>query len=71
MPQRSSELVEISKLNGDFKKNYGKLLGAFLYRARSALYAVGPLAWFTLAAAAVMWLLWCCANDFALCANSS
>ena len=26
-----SELVEISKLNGDFKRNYGKLLGAFLY----------------------------------------
>ena len=31
MPNRSSELVEISKLNGDFKRNYGKLLGAFLY----------------------------------------
>jgi len=31
MVNRSSELVEISKLNGDFKKNYGKLLGAFLY----------------------------------------
>lgn len=27
----SSELVEISKLNGDFKRNYGKLIGAFLY----------------------------------------
>jgi hypothetical protein len=27
----SSELVEISKLNGDFKKNYGKLIGAYLY----------------------------------------
>ncbi|MBU6464277.1 MAG: hypothetical protein KGL35_28115 [Bradyrhizobium sp.] len=31
MPISPSELVEISKLNGDFKKNYGKLLGAFLY----------------------------------------
>ena len=29
--QSSSELVEISKLNGDFKRNYGKLLGAILY----------------------------------------
>jgi hypothetical protein len=28
---QSSELVEISKLNGDFKKNYGKLIGAYLY----------------------------------------
>jgi hypothetical protein len=26
-----SELVKISKLNGDFKKNYGTLVGAFLY----------------------------------------
>lgn len=31
MSDRSSELVEISKLNGDFRRNYGKLLGAFLY----------------------------------------
>jgi len=31
MSERSSELVEISKLNGDFRKNYGKLLGAYLY----------------------------------------
>lgn len=27
----TSELVEISKLNGDFKRNYGKLIGAYLY----------------------------------------
>ena len=26
-----SELVEISKLNGDFRRNYGKVLGAILY----------------------------------------
>jgi hypothetical protein len=26
-----SELVEISKLNGSFRKNYGILLGAYLY----------------------------------------
>ena len=31
MSNPSSELVEISKLNGDFKKNYGKLIGAYLY----------------------------------------
>ena len=31
MSDQSSELVEISKLNGDFRKNYGKLIGAFLY----------------------------------------
>jgi hypothetical protein len=26
-----SELVEISKLNRDFRRNYGKLIGAYLY----------------------------------------
>jgi hypothetical protein len=31
MSEQISELVEISKLNGDFKRNYGKLIGAFLY----------------------------------------
>lgn len=27
----SSDLSKIAKLNGDFRRNYGKLLGAFLY----------------------------------------
>ncbi|OCK54520.1 hypothetical protein LMTR3_25150 [Bradyrhizobium sp. LMTR 3] len=27
----SSDLVALSKLNGDFRRNYGKVLGAFLY----------------------------------------
>jgi hypothetical protein len=31
MSDPSSELVEISKLNGDFKRNYGRLIGAYLY----------------------------------------
>ena len=31
MPAQFSELVEISKLNGDFKRNYGRFIGAFLY----------------------------------------
>ena len=31
MHAQFSELVEISKLNGDFKKNYGKKIGAYLY----------------------------------------
>lgn len=29
--QPSSELSKIAKLNGDFRRNYGTLLGAFLY----------------------------------------
>ena len=45
MTDRSSELIEISKLNGDFKRNYGKLIGAFLY-LRSISAARGrSLAW--------------------------
>ena len=46
MSDHSSELVEISKLNGDFRKNYGKLVGAYLYlrsisaaRGRSLLWS--------------------------------
>jgi hypothetical protein len=31
MSHRFSELVGISKVNGDFKRNYGKLIGASLY----------------------------------------
>jgi hypothetical protein len=35
--QASSELSNIAKLNGEFRKNYGLLLGAFLYlRSMSA-----------------------------------
>lgn len=42
----SSELSRIARLNGDFRRNYGRLLGAFLYlrsisavRGRSWLWA--------------------------------
>ncbi len=31
MSEPLSDLVEISKLNGDFRRNYGKLIGACLY----------------------------------------
>ena len=31
MSEPLSNLVEISKLNGDFRRNYGKLIGACLY----------------------------------------
>jgi hypothetical protein len=29
--QTSSNLVEIAKRNGDFKRNYGTVIGAYLY----------------------------------------
>jgi hypothetical protein len=44
MSDPSSELVEISKLNGDFGKNYGKLIGAFLYLR--SVSAVRGRSWF-------------------------
>lgn len=31
MSEQNSELIALSKLNGDFKRNYGKLIGAYLY----------------------------------------
>jgi hypothetical protein len=60
MSDQYSELVEISKLNGDFRRNYGKLIGAFLY-LRSISAARGrPLFWTVVScavvSAAVVWL---------------
>ena len=60
MSDPSTELVQISKLNGDFRRNYGKLVGAFLYlrsisaaRGRSFFWTALSC---TLTAAAVAWL---------------
>jgi len=56
----SSELAKIARLNGDFKRNYGTLLGAFLY-IRSINAARGR-SWFwaglisLLYSAAMAWL---------------
>ena len=60
MSAQFSELVEISKLNGDFKKNYGILVGAYLYlrsisaaRGRSFLWTgLISIAW----SAVLAWL---------------
>lgn len=40
----SPELAKIAKLNGDFQRNYGTLLGAFLY-LRSIRAAAGRSWW--------------------------
>ena len=53
MSDRSSELIEISKLNGDFKKNYGKLIGAYLY-LRSVSAARGRSLFWT----GLIWAAW-------------
>jgi hypothetical protein len=55
-----SELVEISRLNGDFQRNYGRLIGAYLYlRSISAVrgrsFVWGSL-FLAIASAGVAWL---------------
>jgi hypothetical protein len=58
MSDQSSELVEISKLNGDFRKNYGKLIGAYLY-LRSISAARGcPILWNMFAVAVAFLVYW-------------
>jgi hypothetical protein len=39
--QQHTDLVEIARRNGDFKKNWGILIGAILY-VRSLNAALGP-----------------------------
>lgn len=57
MSDPSSELVEISKLNGDFRKNYGKLIGAFLY-LRSISAARGRSVLWNMLAVAIAFLVY-------------
>jgi hypothetical protein len=48
MPEKlanSSELVEISKLNGDFRKNYGTWVGACLYLCSIGAARGRPIYW--------------------------
>jgi hypothetical protein len=56
----ASDLLEIVKRNGDFRKNYGKIIGAYLY-LRSINAAAGrSLFWsgllFTAVTAGLGWL---------------
>jgi hypothetical protein len=60
MSDQFSELVELSKLNGDFRRNYGKLIGAYLYlrsisAARGRPYFLSVL-FFALLSTALDWL---------------
>jgi hypothetical protein len=41
----TTELSKIAKLNGDFRKNYGLLLGAFLYLRSISAARARPLLW--------------------------
>ena len=57
--ERNSDLVEVIKRNGDFRKNYGPLLGAWLFdRALNAATGRRPLWWKSALAVATLagWL---------------
>ncbi len=43
--EASSDLSKIAKLNGDFRRNYGALLGAFLYLRSISAVRGRPLLW--------------------------
>ena len=57
---QSSDLVEIAKRNGDFKRNYGAIIGAFLYLCSLHAARGRPFYWLgwicALAATALPWL---------------
>lgn len=60
MSTTPSDLVAIARLNGDFRKNYGKLIGAVLY-LRSISAAQGrPVVWmgllFATLSVAMVWV---------------
>lgn len=57
----SSELSKVAKLNGDFRRNYGTLLGAFLY-LRSIRAARGASNWGSLIVALATAILTCVAK---------
>jgi hypothetical protein len=48
MSAQFSALVEISKLNGDFKRNYGRFIGAYLYLRSISAARRRPFSWASL-----------------------
>jgi hypothetical protein len=56
---KSSDLVEIAKRNGEFRKNYGVVIGAFLYLRSINAARNGSFLWrgmiAALAAAVALW----------------
>jgi hypothetical protein len=60
LEQTHSDLVEIAKRNGDFRKNYGILIGAFLYLRSVSATRGRPLYWtgliMALLSAALSWV---------------
>jgi hypothetical protein len=57
----ASDLLEVVKRNGDFRKNYGMVIGGYLY-VRSIRAACGRSVWRGLFFAAVAAGLCCCTD---------
>lgn len=59
--QQHSDFVEIARRNGDFQRNYGTLLGAFLYLRSLSAVRGRPITWmglvFGLVVAAFPWIM--------------
>jgi len=57
--QKHTDLVEILRRNGDFRKNYGVLIGAVLYLRSLSAVRSRPFSWIGLilglSAAAIPW----------------
>ncbi|SFJ59379.1 hypothetical protein SAMN05216525_12937 [Bradyrhizobium sp. Gha] len=65
--QSSSELSKIAKLNGDFRRNYGTLIGAFLYLRSISVAGGRSWLWGGLASLACSMLLsWLARHGYAL-----
>ncbi|WP_316233725.1 hypothetical protein [Bradyrhizobium sp. SZCCHNPS2010] len=54
----SAEIIEICKLNGEFRKNYGKLLGAYLYLRSISIARGRPVFSAGLISIACAWMAW-------------
>jgi hypothetical protein len=61
MHVQSSEILEIAKRNGDFRKNYGRIIGAYLYLRSISAVRGRSLLWNGLisivCSAALAWLM--------------
>ena len=60
MSAAPSDLVAIARLNGDFRKNYGKLIGAVLYLRSVSASQGRPVLWtgllFAILSVAMAWV---------------
>jgi hypothetical protein len=53
MSEPTSELVAIARLNGEFKRNYGRLIGAILYLSSINAMRRRPFSWIAVCGALV------------------